>query len=63
MLHGSQIKHEFPQGAKGTDVAGRIPDNPSSAVISAAPRQRQRETDMIMEALVREYLSSALLSN
>jgi hypothetical protein len=61
MLHGFQTKQNLQYGAKGNEVATSVPDSPSPAV--AAPGQRQRETDLIMESLLREYLNSTPLSN
>jgi hypothetical protein len=53
MLHELQSKLEFRRGATGNETAARASDTPSLATAAA----RQRETDLIMEALVREYLN------
>ena len=53
MLRELQSKLEFPQGATGNETAARASGTPPLATAVA----RQRETDLIMEALVREYLN------
>jgi hypothetical protein len=45
--------------ALGEDAA-KVSDSASPAVASVACGQRQRETDVIMEALLREYLARRL---
>jgi hypothetical protein len=60
MQHGFEAKHELPNVTKGDKVPARIAN---ISIVSAAPRQRQREADVIMEALIREYLNSATLGN
>jgi hypothetical protein len=40
--------------------AAKVSDSASSAVAFVAYGQRQRETDVIMEALLREYLARRL---
>ena len=59
MLHELQSKLEFPHGATGNETAARASDAPSLATAAA----RQRETDLIMEALVREYLNGTPCRN
>jgi hypothetical protein len=54
MLHTSENKHQFPNGVARSEV-GVTSESPSLAVVSG--RQRQRETDTIMEALIRQYLA------
>jgi len=54
MLHAFENKHQLPNGVARSKV-GVTPESPSLAVVS--DRQRQRETDTIMEALVRQYLA------
>jgi hypothetical protein len=54
MLHVFENKHELPNGVVASEVGVTL-ESPSLAVISN--RQRQRETDTIMEALVRQYLA------
>jgi hypothetical protein len=49
MLHELQRKLEFRHGATGNETAARASEATAAA--------RQRETDLIMEALVREYLN------
>jgi hypothetical protein len=56
MLHGFQTKHEVTSGIARNDVVARL-ESPSPAVVSVGRRQRHRDTDTIMEALVREYLA------
>ena len=53
MQHEIQTKPEFPYGAAGNEAAGRASDRRPPAIAAA----RERETDLIMEALVREYLN------
>ena len=54
MPHAFESKHQLPNGAARSEV-GVTPESPSLAVVS--DRERQRETDTIMEALVRQYLA------
>jgi hypothetical protein len=54
MLHAFENKHQLPNGAARGEV-GVAPESPSLAAVS--DRQRQRETEAIMEALVRQYLA------
>ena len=54
MLHALENKYQLLNGLARSEV-GVTPESPSLAVVS--DRQRQRETDTIMEALVRQYLA------
>ena len=54
MLHAFEDEHQLPDGVARSEV-GVTPESPSLAVVS--DRERQRETDTIMEALVRQYLA------
>jgi len=54
MLHVFENKYQLPNGVARSEV-GVTPESRSFAVVS--DRQRQRETDTIMEALVRQYLA------
>jgi len=53
MLHAFENKHQFPNGVARSEVGHTGESFP--AIVS--DRQRQRETDTIMEALVRQYLA------
>jgi hypothetical protein len=54
MLHECQTRLEFPYDAAANDAAAKA----SEGRVLAAAAARQRETDLIMEALLREYLNS-----
>jgi hypothetical protein len=54
MLQTFENKHQFPNGAASSEV-NDTPKSRSLAVVS--DKERQRETEMIMEALVRQYLA------
>jgi hypothetical protein len=49
----------FLMAPQGNETAARAPDTPSLATAAA----RQREADLIMEALVREYLNGTSSRN
>lgn len=55
MRHEFQTKPEFPYGGTGNEAAGRASHSPPPTTAAAT----QLETDLIMEALVREYLNGA----
>jgi hypothetical protein len=52
MRHEFQTKPDFPYIAVGSEAAGSASDSPLPKAVAAT----QQETDIIMEALVREYL-------
>ena len=58
MPHGSPVNYDFPYRAKGNKVTDILAELRSAV---APPRQQERGTDQIMEALLREYLKRAPL--
>jgi len=54
MLPEFQTKPECPYGTTGNEAVGKASDSPPPA----SDAVRQQETDLIMEALVREYWDS-----
>jgi hypothetical protein len=61
MLDGFQRPHGLSFAAERSAAPATIPDATSADAVSAVFGQPQREADMIMEALLREYLNSARL--
>jgi hypothetical protein len=59
MLHDLKTKREFRVDVRGNEVAVRTADKPSPATAATW----QREPDLIMEALLREYLTGPLHTN
>jgi len=51
--------HDRSMSGHGDEMIAGISERPHSAMASAAFAQRRRETDLIMEALLREYYMAA----
>jgi hypothetical protein len=54
MLHAFENEHQLPNGVARSEVGVTL-QSPSLAAVP--DRRRRRETDTIMEALVRQYLA------